>query len=98
MAFVVCSRWTAKAGQEAAVAKALEELAAPSRAEPGILLYQLHRDPQNARVFASYEQYASKAAYDAHLSSSHFQEHGVGDAIPRLENRERWFYETWDPS
>jgi len=35
-------------------------------------------------------------AYQAHVDSEHFERHGFGDAIPRLESRERSFYETWD--
>ena len=95
MVYVVAAKWTAKQGEEEAVAKAIEQLAPPSRAEPGMLMYQPHRDPENPRVFFFYEQYRDKAAYDAHLNSEHFQRLGFGDAVPRLENRERGFYETW---
>jgi quinol monooxygenase YgiN len=96
MAFVVAARWTAKEGEEEAVAAAIRKLAGPSRSEPGNLLYQLHRDPENPRVFFFYEQYVDRAAYEAHGSSEHFRQHGFGEAIPRLESRERQFYETWD--
>ena len=96
MAYVVTAKWTAKQGEEAAVAAAIQQLAPPSRQEPGMVLYQPHRDPENPRVFFFYEQYRDKAAYDAHLASEHFQRLGFGDAVPRLEARERGFYETWD--
>ena len=95
MAFVVVARWLARPGEEEAVAVAVGRLIACSRAEPGNLLYQPHRDPADPRVFLFYEQYADAAAYDAHAASEHFLEHAVGDAIPRLESRERAFYETW---
>lgn len=97
MAYVVTAKWTAKAGEEEAVAAAIRQLVGPSRAEPGMLLYQPHRDPENPRVFFFYEQYRDAAAYEAHLSSPHFQQHGLNDAVPRLESRERAFYETWEP-
>jgi quinol monooxygenase YgiN len=58
--------------------------------------YQPHRDPDNPRVFFFYEQYREKADYEAHLATPHFQELGFGNAVPRLESRERAFYETWD--
>ena len=45
MAFVVTAKWTAKEGQEEVVAGSLAKLAGPSRAEEGVLFYQLHRDP-----------------------------------------------------
>jgi quinol monooxygenase YgiN len=97
MAFVVAATWTARPGEEDAVAGALARLTPGSRAEPGMLLYQPHRDPADPRVFFLYEQYADRAAYDAHTASQHFERHALGDAIPRLERRERVYYETWDP-
>ena len=96
MAFAVSARWVARAGEEDRVAAVFEKLAPASRAEPGNILYQLHRDPDDPRVFFIYEQYVDRAAFDAHAASAHFQEHAVGEGIPLLESRERGFYETWD--
>ena len=96
MAYVVTAKWTAKEGEEDAVARAVEQLVGPSRSEPGIVLYQPHRDPEDPRVFFFYEQYRDADAYQAHIDSEHMQRLGFGDAIPRLESRERSFYETWD--
>jgi quinol monooxygenase YgiN len=59
-----------------------------------VLLYQPHRDPENANVFFFYEQYRDADAYQLHVESDHFKQHGFGDAIPRLEARQREFYET----
>jgi quinol monooxygenase YgiN len=95
MAYVVTARWTAKDGEEEAVARAVEQIVEHSRAEPGMLLYQPHRDPENPRVFFFYEQYVDADAYQAHLDSEHMKRLGFGEAIPRLESRERSFYETW---
>ena len=39
---------------------------------------------------------AIQDAYKAHGESEHFQRYGFGEAIPLLENRERWFYLTID--
>ena len=97
MAYVVCAKWTAKPGEEDAVAAAIEKIIPLSRAEPGMIQYQCHRDPENPRVFFFYEQYVDEDGYRAHGESAHMQEHGFGDAIPRLESREREFYVTWDP-
>ncbi|MET1009412.1 MAG: putative quinol monooxygenase [Gaiellaceae bacterium] len=96
MAYVLAAKWVAKEGEEDNVLAALEQLAGPSRAEPGCLMWQPHRDPENPGVFFFYEQYADAAAFEAHGASEHFQRLGVGDAIPRLESRERTFYETVD--
>ena len=94
MTYVVCATWTAKDGEEDAVLAAVSELALASPEEPGMLLYQAHRDPQNPRVFFFYEQYVDEAAYGDHVSSEHFKRWGFGEAIPRLLERKREFYET----
>ncbi len=96
MAYVVTAKWTAKEGEEEAVLEAVRQMVDPSRAEPGCLYYQPNRDPENPRVFFFYEQYVDLAAYEAHGASEHFQRFGFGDAVPRLETRERAFYETLD--
>jgi quinol monooxygenase YgiN len=96
MPFVVTAKWTAKEGEEDAVAAAIRKLVEPSRAEPGNLFYQPHRDPGDPRVFFFYEQYVDSGAYEAHGGSEHFREYGLEDAIPRLESRERVFYQPLD--
>jgi quinol monooxygenase YgiN len=95
MAYVVLAKWIARRGEEEAVAAAIDQLIEPSRAEPGNLMYLAHRDPEDPRVFLLYEQYADEASYRAHGETEHFARLGHGDAIPRLEARERSFYETW---
>ena len=95
MSFVVTAIWTAQEGKQDEVADFIAQLLEPSRAEPGSVFYQPHRDPENPRVFYFYEQYTDKAAYEAHGASEHFQRLGFGGAIPLLESRERAFYETW---
>jgi quinol monooxygenase YgiN len=95
MAFVVIAKWTAREGEEEAVASAIAALVEPSRAEPGSLAYQPQRDPEDPRVFVIYEQYVDEDAYKAHAESEHFRRHGLEDGIPRLESRERSFYETF---
>jgi len=95
MAYVVVAKWTAKPGEEEAVASALARLIEPTRAEPGNLLYEVNRDPERPGVFLLYEQYADAEAYAAHGASPHFQEHGAAN-FDRLAAREREFYETWE--
>jgi autoinducer 2-degrading protein len=94
MAFVVAARWIAKPGEEDEVARCVAAMVPLSRAEPGMIMYQPHRDPEDPTVFYLYEQYVDEAAYQAHVDSPHFQEIGFGDAIPRLADRERKFYWT----
>jgi quinol monooxygenase YgiN len=96
MADVLIAKWTAKQGEEENVRAALERLHGPSNAEEGCLMWVPHVDQENPRVFLVYEQYVDAAALEAHSASEHFRQHAVEDAIPRLESRERAFYETLD--
>ena len=86
-------RYLCKPGEEEAVERALRTMAPLSRAEPGCIAYQIHRDPDNPRVFFLYECWADQAALDAHAAAPHFKEHVLGDAVPRLEERVRTYYE-----
>jgi quinol monooxygenase YgiN len=98
VAVAVVSRWTARGGEEEAVAAAVRELVRAVRErEPGCLLLQPHRDPADPRVFLFYEQFTDDAALAAHAETEHFRRHAVEDALPRLERRERAFYVTWEP-
>jgi (4S)-4-hydroxy-5-phosphonooxypentane-2,3-dione isomerase len=95
--YVVIARWRAQVGEEDAVARALAEIVPVARAEPGMVAYQVHRDPADPCVFTIYERYVDAAAYDAHLESEPMQRLGFGDAIPRLASRERELLEIWEP-
>jgi quinol monooxygenase YgiN len=95
MAYVVSALWRANEGEEARIARIVEELTEPSRAEPGNLFYQAHRSPHDPRLFYLYEQYVDQAGYEAHMDSDHFTRLVKGEAIPELlEAREREFFET----
>jgi quinol monooxygenase YgiN len=95
MAYVVSAHWRAKEGKEDRLAELIEELAPPSRAEPGSLFYQAQRSVDDPRLFYLYEQYADEAAYQAHMDSEHFTRLVKEEAIPDLlETRERAFYTT----
>jgi len=96
VAYVVRANWRAKAGTEAEVLEAIRKLTPISREEPGNLFYQAYQDPAEPLVFRLFEIYADEPAYQAHVASEHFQEYGFGWAIPLLEDRERFFYETID--
>jgi quinol monooxygenase YgiN len=91
MTYVVCAKWTAQPGRESDVRASIEALVGPSRAEPGLLAYVPHEDPEDPSVFFIYEEYVDAAAYQAHAASEHFQELAVGRAIPLLQSRERLF-------
>jgi quinol monooxygenase YgiN len=96
MAYIVAATYRAKEGEEEEIRQILEAMAPLSRGEPGCLFYQAHRSPEDSRVFFLYEQYRDEAGYQAHMATDHFNKYIKGEAIPRLESRERAFYLTLD--
>ncbi len=96
MTVVLTARWVAREGEEARVRAYLEQLAGPSREEPGCLLYQPCQARDDPRSFLVFEMYADDDAVAAHGSSEHFRRLALEGAIPLLESRERVFYETVD--
>jgi quinol monooxygenase YgiN len=96
MAYCLAVRWTIEEGELDAVLAALKPLVEASRQEPGCLMYQAHRDPENDRVIFLYEQYVDEAAYQAHADSEHFKRYALDDIFPRRESVERALYATFE--
>jgi quinol monooxygenase YgiN len=96
MAYIVAATYRAKEGKEEEIRQILEAMAPLSRGESGCLFYQAHRSLEDSRVFFLYEQYRDEAGYQAHMASDHFNKYIKGEAIPRLESRERAFYLSLD--
>jgi quinol monooxygenase YgiN len=94
--FVVIARYTVRPGEEDAIETALRAMTPLSRAEPGCRSYVVQRAIENPLVFLLYEAYDDETAYEAHTRTPHFQEYVLGDAVPRLESREREFFATID--
>ncbi|MFD1929939.1 MULTISPECIES: putative quinol monooxygenase [Nonomuraea] len=97
MAYVVQAVWTARAGEENAVADIIRIITPLSRQEPGNLGYQAHVCVDDPRRFMIYERYVDAAAFEAHRASAHFQKYVVGDCLARLASREVVAYEPLDP-
>ena len=96
MAFAVAVTWLAKEGEEDQVGQILAEVAALSREEPGCRMFIGHRSMDDPREFFLYEQYDDEAAFIAHRKTEHFKQLILGEAVPRLESRERAVYTTMD--
>jgi quinol monooxygenase YgiN len=95
VAYVVSAYWRAKEGKADRLAEVIEELLAPSRAEPGNVFYQAQRAVDDPQLFYLYEQYADESAYQAHMESEHFTRLVKQEAIPELlEDRRREFFTT----
>ena len=95
MAYVVAAKWRAHPGKAERLVEVIEEITAPSRAEPACLFYQAQRSEEDPDLFFLYEQYADEAGYQAHMDSEHFTRLVKQEAIPELlADRERAFYTT----
>ena len=68
---------TVKPGSEKAFVAAAKTCVAASRAEPGVLHYDLWREQQGEQRFVFNELYADQAAIDAHMASGHFKAFGL---------------------
>ena len=89
MTVVLAVTWVAREGESDAVADLLCRLMPLSRAEPGCLQYDAHRDPDDPDRFFLFERYADEAALEAHQASAHFRELVLEEALPRLVSRQR---------
>lgn len=86
-------RWVAKPGAEARVAEILAVLVPASRAEPGVVRYDVFRLAGDVRTFFLIESYESLEALDAHTLSAHVQELVFGEVLELLEERVRTYLE-----
>jgi quinol monooxygenase YgiN len=86
---VLSVRWVARDGKRDAVEEILRRLTPLSRAEPGCLQYEAHRQLDDPNTFVVFERYVDEPALEAHAASPHFQELVVQQALPLLELRER---------
>ncbi|HZQ16362.1 MAG TPA: putative quinol monooxygenase [Gaiellaceae bacterium] len=95
MSYVVVVRMRVKDGEEQRALELLRELAAETRREAGCEAYVPCVDPEDARSLVLYEQYADRAAFEAHGASDHFQRLAAGQLWGLLDGpRERSFFET----
>jgi quinol monooxygenase YgiN len=86
---VLSVRWVARDGKRDAVEEILRRMTPLSRAEPGCLQYEAHRQLDEPNTFVVFERYVDEPALEAHAASPHFQELVVQQALPLLELRER---------
>lgn len=68
---------TVKEGQEEAFEAAARTCVAASRAEAGVLHYDLWREAEGERRYVFNELYADQAAVQAHMTSDHFKAFGL---------------------
>ena len=69
---IVVARLRAANGKAEALAALLSEQAAVVRsAEPGCLVYRVHRSTDDPALFLFYEMYADHAAFELHRNAPH---------------------------
>src|SRR5689334_7949529 len=95
--YVVIAQWYARAGKDDEIAEVLQTAVRNSRAEPGCVLFMANRSVEDPRRFVMYEQFADKAAFDAHLATESFRENIINRILPLLETRVREICELIEP-
>ena len=86
--FVVAIEIVANAGEEDAVAGALEALIEPTMAEPGVKLFLPYRSPTDPKAFFIFELYRNEAGWAEHQKTDHFKAFAA-TMLPRIARRER---------
>ena len=74
MPLTVIASLKAKPGQEEATFAALSALVAPTRAEEGCILYEMHRSHENPGWFIFNELWESRPLWDAHMAAPHLKD------------------------
>jgi quinol monooxygenase YgiN len=68
----VIAQAIAKKGKEREAEQALRDMVAPTRAEPGCILYNLYLAEESG-LFFFYEQWANSDALKSHTETSHYR-------------------------
>ena len=63
----------AKEGCEAKMKELLTAMVEPSKAEPGVLFYEIFQYENNPRRFMAVETWENEAALDGHKASAHYK-------------------------
>ena len=95
--FVIAAQWYAKEGKQDEVARLARLMIPHSRSEPGCKLFMVNRSADDPRRFLLYEQFADKAAFEAHTATQPFKDIVLGQIVPLLENRVRDIYGLVEP-
>jgi len=89
----ILATYVAAEGNEEKLAEGLRDYVPMVLTEPGCIAFDVYRGIGNPRLFVLVEQYADRAAVDAHIAADHFDEVAVKQLRPLLESREVEFLE-----
>jgi quinol monooxygenase YgiN len=70
---IVLASAKAKPGKEKDLERALRDVAAPTRAQPGSVAFSLYRSIDDPTVIVGVERWESAAEHDRHLHGAHVQ-------------------------
>lgn len=90
--FVVIARYRTEPENAAKVAELLVPLAQGSRTEPGNRGYEVLVGAEDPCEFRIIEHYVDREAFDAHLTSAHYNEIAVAQIRPLLAERQ---FDVW---
>jgi quinol monooxygenase YgiN len=90
--------YQAIAGTGDQVAALLSQHTAATRTEPGCLDFVALRGTEDPDSFVLYERYESRAAFDAHMATPHFQDIAVAQIRPLLSARSAEFQQVIAPA
>lgn len=90
----ILATYVAAEGNEEELAEGLRGYVRMVLTEPGCITFDVYRGIDNPRLFVLFEQYADRAAVDAHIAADHFTEVAVKVLRPLLESREVEFLEN----
>ena len=86
--FVVAIMLEAKDREADALAAILDDLTAPTMAEPKVKLFLPYRSPTDPALFFSFGLYVDESGWAAHEATDHFKA-AVKELLPRVTRRER---------
>jgi (4S)-4-hydroxy-5-phosphonooxypentane-2,3-dione isomerase len=92
--YVAAVTWQATTGTEQRVEEILAEMAVLTRAEPGCLMYEVHRSVDRPGAYFLYEQFVDEAAFTLHVESDFYARLIVGEVVGLLDHRDRFLYTT----
>jgi quinol monooxygenase YgiN len=70
---IIIATARAKAGREGDLERALRDVAAPTRAQPGAVAFSLYRSSEDPSTIVGLERWSSAAEHDEHLKGAHVQ-------------------------
>src|SRR3954451_20025526 len=94
MTVTVIATLKVKPGMEEDARQALQAAVAPTRAEPGCLVYDLHQSTADPTEFLFYERWSDGAALDTHSASAaphrHVLRQQLGQMLGGAPSVTRW--------